>query len=206
MTPLAVMTKISSSSLTIQKQLMRSVSSTACLNLIAMTPTRPRPVERNSSVATRLPYPSDVTHRTNSFPLDTLPFKTFISAMVSFSRSFIEITPRLVRPVGRSLVASKRVAIPRDDPIKISSPSRQWWHHFNLSPSDSEAMVKPRPEIFSNASNDVFFIHPCSVANTMYSSLENSVTGSTAVTTWSTAMGSTDGSGAPLAVLDPMGT
>mmetsp|Transcript_33639 Transcript_33639/g.81530 ORF Transcript_33639/g.81530 Transcript_33639/m.81530 type:complete len:211 (+) Transcript_33639:223-855(+) len=209
MTPFAVLTRISSSSRTIQKQLSLSIFSKFGLNLMAMTPPTPRPVDRNSSVLVLFPYPCFVMHKIYfSFfsSSETEVLRTFISAIVSPSFSFMARTPLLLRPVGRNFSTLNRVACPREDAIKMSSSSVHGWHHFNLSPSPSEAMVSPRAEIFSNASSGVRLIHPCSVVNTIYSFFENSDTGRIVVIRCSVLTGRTEGIGVPFAVLVAVGT
>mmetsp|Transcript_7090 Transcript_7090/g.14780 ORF Transcript_7090/g.14780 Transcript_7090/m.14780 type:complete len:234 (+) Transcript_7090:875-1576(+) len=199
MIPFAVITRISSWSLTVRRQ--RSLSS-SCLNFIAITPIPPRRFATNSDEDILFPYPlAEMTNRSFSSPP-----RTFISATLSPSRSLIEITPRLVRPVGRNESAAKRLAQPMEVPRRMSSPSRQWWHQLSLSFLATVAIVSPRLVKFSKAINGVFLIQPCSVAMTMYSSSKNSVTGRIEVIVSAPRIGRTEGMGCPFAVRLPVGT
>mmetsp|Transcript_34149 Transcript_34149/g.69710 ORF Transcript_34149/g.69710 Transcript_34149/m.69710 type:complete len:237 (+) Transcript_34149:190-900(+) len=210
MIPWAVITSISSSSSTMRRHETSSGgedSEGRDLNLMAMTPTPPRAVVRNSSVEILLPYPPDVTARTYSDPPPpSCFFRTFISATVSPSFSLMDLTPLLVLPVGLNFSASNLVAIPSLDPINTSSPSVHFWHHLNRSPSSSVAIMSPLDVKFSNAFNGVFLIQPPSVASMQYSSSANSDTVSTDVMTSSAFTGNTEGMGTPFAVRVPVGT
>ena len=202
MTPWDVLNRTSSSSLTTRIALTLS-SIRPALNLIAITPDPPLAVVRNSSVFTRLPYPSFVTTSRLSFPL---LLKMFTSAMVSPFFNFMAFTPRLVLAVGLIFFAENLLACPLVLPTRISSASVHFSHQFRRSPSPRDAIISPREESFSNAFKGVFLIQPNSVARTINSSLENCDTGRTDVMISSALTGKTDGIGAPLAVLPPSGT
>mmetsp|Transcript_21413 Transcript_21413/g.44593 ORF Transcript_21413/g.44593 Transcript_21413/m.44593 type:complete len:225 (-) Transcript_21413:2065-2739(-) len=209
MTPLLVVTRISSSSLTSVRQLMESISSpsTGSLNFIAITPMPPLPCDLNSVMGILFPYPFLVTARTYPPPSTSPPSPSImlISATPSPGRNFMLLTPLEVLAVGRRRDAEYLVAIPFLDPKKTSISSVHFDIHFRESPSSREAIMSPLEVRFSKAASGVFFIHPLSVARTINSSLVNLGTGSTEATVSSAVTGRTDGSGTPLAVLPATG-
>mmetsp|Transcript_24506 Transcript_24506/g.55984 ORF Transcript_24506/g.55984 Transcript_24506/m.55984 type:complete len:308 (-) Transcript_24506:987-1910(-) len=206
MTPCSVTSKISSLALTILKHL--EASSDPALNLMAMTPTPPLPLALKSSVSTRLPYPPSVTMSTN---VSSSPFSPAATMLMSTSRSpsfsFMDLTPRLVRPVGRRSAIRNRVASPLAVPSSTSSDSSARSHHRSTSPSSREAMMSPREVILAKASRGVLLIHPLSVASTMhFPGSEKSVTGRMAAASSPRPTGRTEGRGAPRAVRANSGT
>ena len=66
-------------------------------------------------------------------------------------------------------------------------------------------IVRPREEMLEKAASGVFFIHPCSVAKTTYSSSGKLDTERTEAMTSSEATGNTEGIGAPFAMRLPTG-
>mmetsp|Transcript_4556 Transcript_4556/g.9495 ORF Transcript_4556/g.9495 Transcript_4556/m.9495 type:complete len:202 (-) Transcript_4556:1131-1736(-) len=199
---------ISSSSLTTRKPATLSSSSSAfaVLNLVEMTPFFPRPVGLNSSVDTRFPYPCSVTIRTNSSLSISSALRIFIAAIVSPGFRFMDLTPLLFLPVGRNSEAPNRVALPKEEPIKMSSSSVHLLAQSSRSPSINEAITRPRAVIFSNTFKGVLLIIPCFVAITKYSSSVNLVTASMAVTDSPILVLRIEGMGVPFALRLAVGT
>ena len=107
-------------------------------------------------------------------------FSTSIATTASPSRSEMARTPYADRPIGRTSVSGKRIAIPSRVPVKISPLPSEICTAITESPSSTPMAMMPPARGLLNAANSVFLTTPWRVPITTYLSGSNSFTASSA--------------------------
>ena len=133
-------------------------------NLIVCTPFAPREVLRYSLTGVRLPKPFSVTV-TSRFSGSTRTAPTTQSS----PRREMPMTPRAVRPIGRTLFSLYRTARPSLVAIRTSLSPRVCRTYSSSSPSSSVSAILPPLRWYSNSDSSVRLMMPRLVTMSRYS-------------------------------------